>query len=206
MSEQEVAVPPGFRANSKGHLVPEHMISEVEKLIDDQVNEIATEWKALALQIGEFKVGTFGDIHAILGTINEEYKVKRGGEKGNVQLVSYSGRYKILIAVNDVIGLGPEVQACIEKMKECAAVWTEGAKAEAKVIVDEFLASDGKGNYSVSKLLQIRRFKFADPDWQLALKAMDDALRVIGSKQYLRLYERNSAGGYDGIPLDIAAL
>lgn len=204
--ETAAEAPAGTRQNAKGHFVPEHMISDVEKLIDDRVNEIAEKWKALAVQISEFKVGTFGDIHAVLGTLNEQYQVKRGGEKGNVQLVSYSGRYKLLVAVNEVIGLGPEIQACIEKMKECAAVWTEGAKAEAKVIVEEFLASDGKGNYSVSKLLQIRRFKFPDPDWRLALKAMDDALRVVGSKQYLRLSERNEAGAYVAIPLDIAAL
>jgi len=202
----EIEVPAGFRQNAKGHLVPEHMISEVDKLVDDQVNEIATRWKELQEQIAKFKVGTFGDLHAILASINEQYQVKKGGEKGNVQLITFSGRYKLLVAVNEVIGLGPEIQACIEKMKECAAVWTEGAKAEAKVIVDEFLASDGKGNYSVSKLLQIRRFKFPDPDWQLALKAMDDALRVIGSKQYLRLYEKSQDGTYVAIPLDIAAL
>lgn len=207
MSKAAIEVPAGFRQNGKGHLVPEHMISEVEKLIDDQVKEIAAEWKELAARIAEFKTSTFGDIHAILGTINEQYSVKRGGEKGNVQLLSYDGKYKLLIAVNDVIELGPEVQACIEKLKECTSEWSEGAKPELKAVVEELLATNGKGTYSISKLLQIRRLKVpGNADWALAMQALDAALRPINTKQYLRLCELQPNGSYTALPLDIAAL
>jgi hypothetical protein len=210
MTQTRVAieVPPGFRQNGKGHLVPEYMISDMEKLIDDQVCEIAAKWKVLSQALADFKTGTFGDIHALIGTVNEQYKVKKGGEKGNVQLLSYDADYKVLVAVNEIIALGPEIQPCVEKMRECTAVWKEGARTELKVIVDEFLATDGKGSFSISKLLQIRRLLqgVEDEDWRMAMKALDDALRVIGSKQYLRLYERNAAGAYIAIPLDIAAL
>lgn len=207
-NNQDVTIPAGFRLNPKGHLVPEHMISEQEKLVDDQVREIAEAWKNLSKAIASFKQKTFGDLHALVGTLNEQYRVKKGGEKGNVQLLSFDAKFKLLVAVNDVIGLGPEIQPCVEKMRECATNWKEGAKPELVVLVDEFLATDGKGSFSVSKLLQIRRLLqgVGDDDWRLAMRALDDALRVIGSKQYLRLYERNERGAYVAIPLDIAAL
>ena len=204
--QQAAAIPEGFRQNGKGHLVPEHLISDLDKLMDDQVNEIAAKWKALSEAIAEFKVSTFGDVHALLGTIHEQYKVKKGGEKGNVQLLDFSGRFKLLIAVNEIIGVGPEFQSCLEKLQECAEIWKDGARPELKILVDELLATNGKGSISIGKLLQIRRYKFPNEDWQLAMKALDDALRVTGSKQYLRLYERNENGAYVAIPLDIAAL
>ena len=206
MQKVEIEVPAGFRQNAKGHMVPEHLISPVEQMTDDLVMEIAAKWIALSETIAEFKKTTFGDVHALIGTINDEYKVKKGGEKGNVQLFSYHGGYKLLVAVNEMIGCGPELQACLEKIHECVQGWKEGAQPELVVLANELLAVNGKGSLSIGKLLQIRRYKFDSDDWRLAMKALDDALRVIGSKQYLRLYERTESGAYVAIPLDIAVL
>ncbi|HBG06295.1 MAG: hypothetical protein A2075_12050 [Geobacteraceae bacterium GWC2_58_44] len=201
-----IEVPAGFRQNGKGHLVPEHLISPVEQMTDDLVTELAAKWRSLSETIAEFKQTTFGDVHALLGTINEEFQVKKGGEKGNVQLFSYNGGYKLLVAVNEKIGVGPELQACLEKIRECVQVWKEGAKPELIVLLDELLAPNGKGSVSIGKLLEVKRYKFDSDDWRMAMKALDESLRVVGSKQYLRLYERNESGAYIAIPLDIAAL
>jgi len=204
--QKAVEVPAGFRQNAKGHMVPEHLITPVDQMIDDLVMEIAAKWIDLSEAIAKFKENSFDDVHAVLATINEEYKVKKGGEKGNVQLFSYHGGYKLLVAVNDTIGCGPELQACLEKIKECADVWKDGAKPELKILVDELLATDGKGSVSISKLLQLRRYKFDIEEWRLAMKALSACLRPVGTKQYLRLYERTANGAYVAIPLDIAAL
>jgi hypothetical protein len=208
MTQPKVAieVPEGFRENAKGHLVPQHLISQTDQVVDDLVTELAAKWVALSETIAEFKKTSFGDVHAVLGMINDEYKVKKGGEKGNVTLYSYNGGYKLLVAVNDTIGCGPELKASIEKIRECTDTWLEGAKPEAVVIINELLATNGKGDVSIGKLLQIRRYRFDNDDWRMAMKALDDALRVVGSKQYLRLYERVENSGYAAIPLDIAAL
>ncbi|MCM0081808.1 DUF3164 family protein [Geomonas sp. Red32] len=206
MAMAAVAVPDGYRANSKGHLVPENQIGQVDLIIDDFVSELAGKWIAQNEGLAKFKEQTFGDFHALVGTINDEYKVKRGGEKGNVQLFSYDGRYKVVFAVNDVVRFGPELQAAREKIIECVQGWTDGARPELLTIINEAFSTEGNGGIIVSRILQIRRYKIEDEDWKLAMQALDDALRVVGTKQYLRFYERNQAGGYDPIPLDIAAL
>lgn len=206
MSEQNTQTPAGYRQNARGHLVPEHLIGPVDLMIDDLVNEIAERWKTIHLELEAFKQHTFADVHALIATINDEYNVKRGGEKGNVQFFAYNGRYKLVIAVNETIGHGPELQAAQEKINECLDSWTGDARPELKAIVNEAFATDGQGGIRISRILQIRRYKIQSEEWQLAMKALDDALRVVGSKQYLRLYERNQAGAYIPIPLDIAAL
>lgn len=199
-------VPAGYRKNAKGHLVPEHLIGPVDLMTDDLVNEIAHDWKLMHEELTSFKRVTFGEVHALIATINDEYKVKRGGEKGNVQFFNYDGRYKLVVAVNETIAPGPELQAAQEKINECLDNWTDDARPELKSIINEAFATDGQGGIRISRILQIRRYKIQSEDWQMAMKALDEALRVVGSKQYLRLYERNQAGAYLPIPLDIAAL
>jgi len=199
-------IPAGYRQNAKGHLVPENLIGPVDAMTDDLVNEIAREWRQHSEELSAFKQEAFADVHALLASINEEYGVKRGGEKGNVQLFSYDGRYKLLVAVSETIAPGPELQAAQEKILECLESWTGDARPELKAIIAEAFATDAQGGIRISRILQIRRYKIQSDEWNMAMDALDDALRVVGSKQYMRLYERDAAGGYKPIPLDIAAL
>lgn len=206
MSNAATVVPQGFRENGKGHLVPESMISPVDQMTDNLVKELAARWQAQRDALAELKKAAFGDVHALITIINEQYSVKRGGEKGNVQLFSYDGRFKLLVAVNETIGFGPELQAAQEKIQECLQGWTENARPELAVIVHEAFQTDGQGGIRVGRILQLRRYRIESEDWKLAMQALDEALRVVGSKQYIRLYERDALGAYIPIPLDIAAL
>lgn len=199
-------IPAGYKENARGHLVPETMISPVDTLTDGLVKELAHRWKFLNMEMVCFKQHAFADVHALIGTINEEYGVKRGGEKGNVQLFSYDGRYKLIVAVAETIAPGPELQAAQEKILECLEDWTGDARPELKAIVQEAFATDAQGGIRISRILSIRRLTIQNDDWAEAMRALDDALRVVGTKQYMRLYERDAAGGYQAIPLDIAAL
>lgn len=199
-------IPEGYMENAKGHLVPVDLINPVDTLTDGLVKELAHRWKFLNLEMACFKQHAFADVHALIGSIHEEYGVKRGGEKGNIQLFSYDGRYKLIVAVAETIAAGPELQAAQEKIMECLSDWTNDARPELKAIVQEAFATDAQGGIRISRILSIRRLNIQSEDWQLAMKALDDALRVVGSKQYMRLYERDAAGGYKPIPLDIAAL
>jgi hypothetical protein len=206
MSSTETTVPAGYRQNSKGHLVPETMIKPVDVLIDDLINVMATEWKQRQKSLVDFKRKSFEDIHALVAAINEQYGVKKGGEKGNVQLFSYDGTYKLLVAVAETITFGPELQAAREKINECLNSWTSDAQPELKTVITEAFATDGQGSVSVARIQMLRRYNITDERWLLAMTAITDAVRITGSKQYMRLYERNEVGAYLPIPLDIAAL
>jgi len=199
-------IPAGYRQNAKGHLVPEELIKPVDSLTDDLVTRVATGWEQMHHTLSTFKRLTFDEVHAAIGLINEEYGVKRGGEKGNVQLFSYDGRYKLIVAVSETIAPGPELQAAQEKILECLNEFSVGASPELRAIVQEAFAADAQGGIRISRILQIKRYKIQNDDWTEAMRALDDALRVVGSKQYMRLYERDQAGAYRPIPLDIAAL
>lgn len=205
MPHAELTIP-GTRKNAKGHFVPEAMIKPTDILIDDLINCMATEWKKQKDALADFKRRAFEDLHALVGAINENYGVKKGGEKGNIQLYSYDGTYKLVVAVAETITFGPELQAAREMINECLNNWSSDAQPELKTIVAEAFATDGQGAVSVGRILMLRRYNITDERWLKALAAINDSVRVMGSKQYMRLYERNEAGAYLPIPLDIAAL
>ena len=203
---ENVSKPTGFRQNAKGHLVPEHLIKTADILIDDVVCDIALEWKDEKESLLRFKRSSFDNIHALVATINENYGVKKGGEKGNIQLFSYDGQYKLMVAVAETITFGPELQAAREMINECLNSWTTDAQPELKTVITEAFATDGQGTVSVARIQMLRRYNIKDEKWLLAMAAITDAVRITGSKQYMRLYERNECGAYLPIPLDIAAL
>jgi hypothetical protein len=206
MTKESTEVPAGYRMNAKGDLIQISTIRDSDVAIDEFVVESSATWLELQRLIRDFKVKIFGDTQALLDMISEKYKVKRGGKKGNVQLYSYDGRFQLKVAVADSLSCGPEVQVALQLIKGCLGRWTQIAGPEVKTIVQAYVAPDANGNLSIGKLLSLRRFKIADSEWNQAMQAIGDAIMVVGSKQYMRLYERNEAGAYLAIPLDIAAL
>jgi hypothetical protein len=53
-------------------------------------------------------------------------------------------------------------------------------------------------------VLALRRYEIEDERWQRAMKAIGEAVQIIGSKTYIRVFERNAAGEYVPIALDVA--
>ena len=206
MEKEATAVPPGYRENARGELIPVKTIRQSDLVIDEFVNEAALSWVDLQQLIRDFKTQIFGDVQALLDLIAEKYQVQRGGKKGNVQLFSFNGRYKLIVAVADSISFGPELQAAQQLISDCLHVWTQDSGVELKTIVNAAFAVNAEGKVNVGRILSLRRYNIDSEDWRQAMAAIGDAIMVVGSKQYMRLYRRNEAGAYIAIPLDIAAL
>ena len=130
-----------------------------------------------------------------------------GGKKGNVTLLSFDGRYKIVHAVQDSIKFDERLQAARALIDECAAEWTQDARSEVRVLVNEAFRTDKVGEISTGRVLALRRLEISDSRWQRAMQAISDAVQVVGSKSYVRIYERiGDSDQYASIPLDIASV
>jgi hypothetical protein len=206
MQKAATVVPEGFRENARGHLIPVDTIRQSDLVIDDFVTEASASWIVLQGLLRDFKIKLFGDVQALLDLIAEKYQVQRGGTKGNVQLFTYDGRFKLIVAVADSISFGPELQAAQQLVSDCLHSWTEHSGVELKTVVNAAFAVDATGKLNVGRILSLRRYAIDNEQWRQAMAAIGDAIMVVGSKQYMRLYQRNAVGAYIAIPLDIAAL
>ena len=202
-----IQIPAGFWADAKGKLTHETLVRDIDKERDRLVKELFSRAEKLSQALAEFKKRAFGDIAAFVSLSLEQYQVDVGGKKGNVTLYSYDGRYKIMRAIQDSMKFDERILAAIELIYQCATEWTEGARPEARAIIDHAFKTDNDGNLSVSRILSLRKLDIKDPRWVSAMDAIGESLQVVSSKSYVRVYERiGESDMYRQVSLDLAAV
>lgn len=200
-------IPAGYRQDAQGRLVHEGMIKPIDQERDRLVRHLVDRASELSGELHDYKQAAFGDIKAFIEMSFEEYGARVGGKKGNVTLLSFDGRYKIQLAVQESIVLDERLQAARSLIDECLRDWTEGARPEVVTLVNDAFRTDTKGEIRTARVLALRRLEIGDERWQRAMKAIGEACQVVGSKSYIRIYERvGDTDQYQAISLDIAGV
>lgn len=201
-------IPEGFIEDQRGRLVPVAMVKEIDQVRHDLINEIVGRAKEAQQVMAVFKAQAMADIGAFIELSAEKYGVKKmGGSKGNVTLTSFDGRYKIQRAVAEYLVFDERLQVAKTLVDECIHAWTEGSRSEIHALIDHAFQVDQEGKVNTSRILGLKRLNITDEKWLQAMQAIADAIQVVGSKTYLRFYERvGNSDRYEPIPLDIAAL
>lgn len=204
MSTQEETV---YRTDSYGRKVPEDRIEAIDLLRDDTVLNIIRNGAALQAQMKAWKYQVLADITAFCEVSAEQYGVKWGGKKGNISLVSYDGRYKVLLAVSDSQSFDERLQVAKSLVDECIHEWTQDSASEIKVLVEHAFQTDKLGKINTGRIFGLMRIKIDHPKWIQAMDALRDSIQVTSTSQYLRLYERvGQSDKYKQIAMDIAGL
>lgn len=200
-------IPAGYRRDAQGRLVHEEQIKPVDKLRDELVHALVQRARTTHDALVQYKAAAFGEIEAFLDLSAQEYGAKIGGRKGNVSLLSFDGRYKIQRAVQESITFDERLQAARALIDECLREWTEGARPELATLVNDAFRVDTRGEIRTARVLALRRLDITDERWLRAMDAIGDACQVVGSKSYIRVYERiGDSAQYRPISLDIAGV
>ncbi|WP_347253485.1 DUF3164 family protein [Leminorella grimontii] len=206
MTNQEIStIPAGYWKDAKGILTPEHLVKPIDKARHELVNELVKQAAIVSDSLTQFKLSAFADIQAFIDLSAEQYGAQLGGKKGNLTLYSYDGKYRIQRASADRIVFDERLQAAKALIDECVNEWIEGSRPEIHAIVTQAFDTDKEGNINTGRVLALRRYEIEDERWQRAMLAIGEAVQVIGSKSYIRVYERiGDTDDYRHIPLDIA--
>lgn len=200
-------IPAGYWEDPKGNLVPDANVKEIDKLRDQTVRAIYAKAVELHNLMKEFKLQGFEDIASFVQVSADQYGVKLGGNKGNVQLTTFDGRLKLQRSIAETIGFTEQLQAAKKLIDECLEEWTQGTRDEIRVIINNAFSVDKKGDLSTTRILGLKRIEINHPKWQQAMQAISDSINVIGSKAYLRLSQRNDeTGEYIPLSLDLATI
>ena len=199
-------IPEGYRENAHGCLVPEAQIKEIDKARDELVLEKVVKVKAMQSQLRSLKQELMGDIAAFVELSAERYGVKVGGDKGNITLQSYDGRYRIKRQTSETIAFDEGLRAAKALIDDCLEEWSRNSPSPLRVIVEQAFQINKEGRINTNAILGLRRHQIDDDRWNRAMQAISDSLQVLDSKAYVRVYERDDQGRYQPIPLDIAAL
>ena len=200
-------IPEGYMRNAQGHLVPLELVKPIDQERDRLVRELVALAKDLNARLVAGKSKMFGDVAAFVELSAEQYGVKRGGTKGNITLPTYDGAFKLQIATAENVTFDERLQAAKTLIDECINEWARGSRPEIMVLVQQAFQTDKEGNLNVGRILGLRRLEIADARWQEAMKAISESVQVIGTKQYVRLYERvGDSDRYVPIALDMVAV
>ncbi|MEE3215517.1 MAG: DUF3164 family protein, partial [Pseudomonadota bacterium] len=129
----------------------------------------------------------------VLALLDQEHGVKMGGAKGNVTLTTFDGTQKVQLAIADQITFGPELQSAKKLVDECLVEWSTDSRPELQAIVQRAFNTDKEGLVNRAELFGLLRLEIADDRWQRAMKAIKESIRVEGTKEYVRFYQRPHA-------------
>lgn len=199
--------PEGYWTDARGVLTPVSLVKEIDRDRDELVGEIVEQAIAVSSALRALKARAFADIQAFIDLSAEKYGAMKGGKKGNVTLYSFDGRFKIQRAMQDRIALNERIQSAKALIDACLADWTADARPELKALINEAFDTDKEGNINTGRVLALRRYDIEDERWQQAMLAIGEAVQVVSSKSYIRVYERvGDTDEYRPIALDIAGV
>jgi hypothetical protein len=194
-----------YMQDAKGSFVPVELIAPAVLLEDGEVRKIMGYALALSEQVARFKAHTFEDLGALEALLAQEYGLTKGGAKGNKTFMTHDGLFKVQVQVADHIDFGPQLQIAKELVDECLNEWAADARAEIRAIVTRAFNTDKAGQINRSEIFMLLRLEIEDARWQQAMRAIRDAMRVVGSKTYIRCYQCTTQdGAWQAVTIDLA--
>ena len=201
------AIPVGYWQDASGSLIPESKIKDIDKLRHQVVTDLCLMAEKSRDGLADFKARAMQEVAALVSTSMEQYGVKAGGEKGNVTLISFDGRYKLVRSMQDKLTFGEQLMAAKALIDECVHEWAQGANDNIKALVNHAFQPDKEGKINTGRVLGLRRLKIPNAKWQSAMQAIADGTQTASTRPYVRYYKRNdTTGEYQPISLDVAAV
>ncbi len=185
----DVAGMPYLR-DAKGSLVPLAAVKAADLLMDETVRAILVKAQEVSGIVAAFKAQTFQSVGELQALIAQNYGATVGGKKGNITLLSFDGCQKVQVQVSDLVEFGPELQAAKTLIDECLTEWAVGSALELRALVNRVFQVDKEGQINRAELFMLLRVEILDDRWVRAMTAIRDSIRVIGSRTYVRFYDR----------------
>ena len=194
-----------YMENAKGALIPKELIKPTAQLEDETVRKIIRFARALSDQIARFRGHGFTDLGELEALLEQEYGLAKGGAKGNKTFMTVDGLQKVTVQVADFIAFGPELQIAKGLIDECLNEWAADSCPEIRAVVTRAFNTDKEGQINRSELFMLMRLDIEDERWKRAVKAIREAMRIIGSRQYIRFYQRKTQQDrWEPITIDLA--
>jgi len=195
-----------YMRDAQGRLTPENLVRPQDQLQDELVRKIIGHAEELSDQIARFRGHCFDDIGGFDALLEAEYGGHaRRSVKGNRTYLSYDGCLKVQVQISERIDFGPELQVARDLVEACLGEWAADSRAEIRAIVSHAFAVDKEGEISRAGIYSLLRLDIEDDRWRQAMAAIRDAMRVVGSKTYIRCYRREAPdGAWQPITIDLA--
>ena len=195
--------------NAKGEEVHIGNITEPDKLKNELVTKIIRRAKQKREEMAVFKQEVKRDILDYLDMLRDVYRMEplSRSKKGNYELVSYDGKLRVQIGIQDTVNFDEKITLAKEKIDTFLKTVTKDSDPIVHTLVMEAFEVDKKGKLSAQNVLKLRTLKVEHPEWKEAMEIIGDSIHIVSSKENIRFHERvGSEGRWQLITLDFSAL
>jgi len=194
-----------FMGDAKGNLVPVANIRPEDLLQDQTVRKVMEFALDLNAQITRFRDHTMVDLGTFDALLAEHYDAKIGGAKGNRTYQTFDGLMKVQVQVSDLVAFGPELQIAKSLLDECLNEWAADSRQEIQAVITRAFNTDKEGQINKSELFMLLRLHIQDDRWKRAMDAIRNSIRITGSKEYVRFYQRTDIKAeWKAVTIDLA--
>lgn len=196
--------------NKEGNYVHPDIVPIDKQLEDELVIKLVGGAKELQSNLAKFKAEAFEQCKSFVDLLRQKYNMDRlaKSENGSVTLKAFDGTMEVQIQVAKLISFDQKLALAKELLDEYFTEKTEHADPEIKtLIMRAFEVKNGK--VDAKQIISLKSYNIEHPKWLEAMKMIDDATEIAGTKSYIRFKERKN-GKIDGelcnITLNIAAI
>jgi hypothetical protein len=198
----------GFVANKEGQWVHPDLVPADKKLEDELVIELVKTADELQAKMSQFKKQAYDKCYALVDLLLQEYEIDRlsGSDIGSVTFKSFDGSKEVQIRIAKQFTFDAKLSLAKEKIDEFLLGITENSSEVIKtLIIRAFEVQDGK--VDAKKIMSLKSYDVAHPKWLEAMKIIDDAIEVVGTKSYIRFKKKDGVEGkMETIVLNFASL
>ena len=198
-----------YWVNAKGEEVHIGNITEPDKLKNELVSKIIQNVKQKQGELEYFKKQTKQEILDYIDMLRDVYRMDplSRSKKGNFELVSFDGKLKVQIGIQDSINFDEKITLAKEKIDAFLKEQTKDAAPIVHTLVMEAFEVDKKGKLSAQNVLKLRTLKVEHAEWKEAMDIIGDSIHIVSSKENIRFYERvGDESKWQLITLDFSAL
>lgn len=191
--------------DAKGNLVPIELIKPQDILEDELVRKVIGFAEDLSAQVARFLAHTKIDLGSFDALLAQDYDVSKRGKKGNGSYTTFDDLWKIQVQISHSIAFGPQMQIASDLVDECLTEWAAESRPEIRALVTRAFNTDKEGQINQSDVFMLMRLDIDDPRWIKAMDAIRDAIKPVGSKEYIRFYKRETLEDkWQAITIDLA--
>jgi hypothetical protein len=195
-----------YLRDARGGLIPKKLVKPADLLEHETVEKVMGFARKLSAEIARFKAHTHADFAALTALLEQDYGVKRRGEKGNITFTNHDATARIQIQVADITEFGPSITVAKRLIDECLTEWGAESRIEVRALIDRVFAVGKDRAIDKASVFTLLRLDIQDERWLRAMDAIRDAIRVTGTKAYLRFAERDAPDGpWRSVTIDIAS-
>ena len=164
-----------YMSDAQGRLVHVDNVREIDKTRDNLVKYLVDNARKLQADMVKFKEIAMSEVEAFVEMSAAEYGVNLGGRKGNLNLLTYDGRYKVQVQISEYVVPDERMNAAKAIIDSLLTSWTESSRSEVKTIIKDAFSVDHEGKFNLRRILPLRRLDIVDPEWK---QAMDEIGRA----------------------------